>query len=133
MYHLNTERNKKSFYAPPTRNNKSLLQKVRLIEIRKKIFLLPNVIGLRNNLSSKYIKSFPIKVCISKHVKQMLMRIILSTDDGVNDIPKSLLFLFLKYLWIFFITAVRRKHTNFQGFSRSPYICISHYCLPVMC
>lgn len=104
------------------------MKKVRLIEIRTKIFLLPNVIGLWNNLSSKYIKSFPIKVCINKHVKQMLMRITLFTADGVNDIPNSLLFIFPKYLY-FFVSAVRRKHTNMQRFSKSSYVCISHYCL----
>lgn len=38
MYQLNTEKNKKSFYVPPTRNNRSVLQKVRLIEIRKRYF-----------------------------------------------------------------------------------------------
>lgn len=85
------------------------MKKVRLIEIRTKIFLLPNVIGLWNNLSSKYIKSFPIKVCINKHVKQMLMRITLFTADGVNDIPNSLLFIFPKYLCLFFRLSCKKK------------------------
>lgn len=127
MYQLSAERKKKSFYIPPTRKKLVCIAESE-IEKRKKN-LLPNVIGLQNHLSSKYIKPFPIKVCINEHVKEMLMRITLSTDDGVNSIPNSLLFLFLRYLCLFFISAVRKKHTDMQGFSKRPYLFNITVCL----
>jgi len=73
--------NKLFFYQLPTRNNGSIFQKIELIEKRAKTFSLSIAIGLWNNLLSSFVKPYSIKVCINKHVKQMLMKMTLSTDN----------------------------------------------------